>query len=206
MPEPHDEWFERLKALLESKYLAGTNARQQSGFGRDAQDWERYRRPIVDAIHRDGTFLDIGCANGLLMESVAQWAREQGYAIQPYGLDLSDALAALARERLGAWRERIFVGNALSWEPPHPFTFARTELVYVPPSCRRDYVERLLDRVVAPGGRLIVCSYGSTRPEGARAELIVDELDQWGIPYAGVTDAVHSDHGFVITRVVWLAR
>ena len=38
---------------------------------------ERARRPIVSAIDRDGTFLDVGCANGLLMESLATWAGEE---------------------------------------------------------------------------------------------------------------------------------
>jgi 2-polyprenyl-3-methyl-5-hydroxy-6-metoxy-1,4-benzoquinol methylase len=28
------------------------------------------------AIERDGTFLDVGCATGFLMESVHRWAKE----------------------------------------------------------------------------------------------------------------------------------
>jgi hypothetical protein len=47
-------------SLHETKYLAGANPRQQSGFGRDARDWERFRRPIVAPIEADGSFLDIG--------------------------------------------------------------------------------------------------------------------------------------------------
>ena len=39
----------------------------------------------------------------------------------------------------------------------------RTELVYAPEERRRELIERLLGRVVAPGGRLIVCGYGSPR-------------------------------------------
>ena len=116
---------------------------------------------------RDGSFLDIGCANGLLMESVVQWAGKDGHCLEPYGLDISEKLAELARQRLPRWRDRILVGNALLWEPPKCFDFVRTEMVYVPNARRREYMERLLTRVVAPGGRLIVCSYGSSRPEGA---------------------------------------
>src|SRR5262245_31790116 len=66
--------FAEEQALHATKSLAGTDPRQRSGFGRDARDWERFRRPVVAPIDRDGTFLDIGCANGLLMESVAKWA------------------------------------------------------------------------------------------------------------------------------------
>jgi SAM-dependent methyltransferase len=200
------QFFAEEQARHETTYIAGTNPRLQSGFGRDARDWERFRRPIVAPIDRDGTFLDIGCANGLLMESVVDWARQDGHGVKPYGVDISEKLVELARRRLPHWNDRLFVGNALVWEPPKRFDFVRTELVYVPESRRREYAERLLERMVAPGGRLIVCSYGSSRPEGARAEPLVDDFRRWEFPIRGVYDAVSSEHGFIITRVVSLSR
>jgi hypothetical protein len=136
------------------------------------------------------------------MESVVAWARQAGHSVEPYGLDISEKLAELARRRLPQWRDRIFVGNALFWEPPSRFDFVRTELVYVPPSRRREYAERLLQRFVAPGGRLLICSYGSSRPEGDRADTLVDEIRGWGLAVHGVDDAVSPEHGFVVTRVV----
>ena len=165
-----------------------------------------FRRPVTVPINRNGTFLDVGCANGLLMESVVQWAAEDGHAIEPYGLDISQKLAALARQRLPEWRERIFTGNALNWDAPFRFDFVRTELVYVPCDQRRIYAERLLDKVVAPGGTLIVCSYGSSRPEGVRSEPLVDEFAAWGLPIDGIHDIVSPEYGFVITRVVWVRK
>ncbi|HEX5725364.1 MAG TPA: class I SAM-dependent methyltransferase, partial [Longimicrobiaceae bacterium] len=202
LTEAEKRYFVEEQALHEAKYLAGTNPRQQSGFGRDERDWERFRRPIVAPVERDGSFLDIGCASGLLMESVVAWAREDGHVVEPYGLDISEKLAELARQRLPQWRERIHVGNALFWDPPARFDFVRTEMVYVPETLRRTYVERLLERFVAPGGRLIVCSYGSSRPEGARAEPLADELRDWGLPIHRVDEVVSPEHGFAITRVV----
>jgi SAM-dependent methyltransferase len=196
------QFFDREQEFHERTYLAGTNPRQQSGFGRDERDWERFRRPVAAAIARSGSFLDIGCANGLLMESVVAWAAQDGKDVEPYGLDISEALAALARRRLPQWRERIHVGNALFWEPPRRFDFVRTEMVYVPPGRRREYVERLLERFVTSGGKLILCSYGSSRPEGARAESLVEEIGGWGLAIDGVHDASSPEHGFVITRVV----
>jgi SAM-dependent methyltransferase len=196
------DFYERQQVLTEASYLAGTDARQQSGFRRDERDWERFRRPVASAIDCDGTFLDIGCANGLLMESVASWAREGGRHVEPYGVDISEKLVELARRRLPHWRQRIFAGNAMFWEPPQRFDFVRTELIYVPDGVRRLYVERLLARHVAPGGRLIVCSYGSSRPEGQRCEPLEDEMSSWGLPVEQVTKYVSSEHGFVITKVV----
>jgi hypothetical protein len=199
-------YFLEEQRLHESMYLEGTNPRQQTGFGRDECEWERFRRPIAAAIETDGSFLDIGCANGLLMESVVKWALEDGQRLEPYGLDISEKLAGLARGRLPQWRERIFVGNALFWEPPMRFDFVRTEMVYVPPSLRRKYAERLLERFIEPTGRLLVCSYGSSRPEGARAEPLIDELSAWGLTIHHLDDAVSPEHGFVVTRVASVVR
>ncbi len=197
-------FFDEEQALHERKYLVGTNPRQQSGFGRDERDWEHFRRPVVTPIERDGSFLDIGCANGLLLQSVVQWAGEDGHRLEPYGLDISEKLAKLARRRFPQWRDRIFVGNALFWESSRRFDFVRTEMVYVPKTRRREYRERLLE-MVASGGRLIVCSYGSSRPEGPRAESLVEDFRDWGLPVHGVYDVVSPEHGFVITRVVSVA-
>ena len=143
-------FFDQEQALHEEKYLAGTNPRQQSGFGRDDRDWERYRRVVTDPIDRHGTFLDVGCANGLLMECTVRWANRNGHSIEPYGVDISLKLAELARGRLPQWQDRIFVGNALLWSAPFRFDFVRTEMVYVPKNLRQRYAERLLEEVVAP--------------------------------------------------------
>lgn len=199
-------FFDDQLALHETKYLAGINPRQQSGFGRDQPDWERYRRVVTAPIDRDGTFLDVGCANGFLMESLVAWAAEDGHVIEPFGVEISPKLAELARTRLPQWKDRIFTGNALTWIPPFTFDFVRTEMVYVPEHLRRTYAERLLEEVVAPRGCLIVCSYGSSRPEGNRAEVLVDELRDWGLSVTDIHDVVSPEHGFVITRAVAVRR
>ena len=64
------EWYERVKRALTTAYLAGGNPRAESGHSGDEAHWERARSLVAEAIDRDGTFLDVGCANGYLMESV----------------------------------------------------------------------------------------------------------------------------------------
>ncbi len=155
--------------VFERHYLRGENPRAQSGFGGDERRWEWARRPIVTAIDRDGSFLDVGCANGYLLESIVRWS---SHRVEPYGLDFAPGLVALARRRLPQWADRVFLGEALAWEPPRRFDFVRTELGYAPPERRRELVERLLRLVVAPGGRLIVCGYGD--------EKVCDALREWG--------------------------
>jgi SAM-dependent methyltransferase len=136
-----DGWHRAMADLVVPAYLAADTPWGGSGKTGDAENWERSRSLIADAIDRDGTFLDVGCANGYLMESLPSWTT---FAIEPYGLDISPELAALARERLPAWADRIWVGNARTWEPPIRFTYIRTGLEYAPPTGRRDLIAHLL--------------------------------------------------------------
>ena len=170
--------------VYEAHYLADENPYRGSGHSGDAETWEAVRRPIVQAIDRPGTFLDVGCANGLLMESIVAWSE---HAIEPYGLDFAPRLVEEARRRLPQWADRIFLGDVLEWQPPRRFDFVRTELVYAPSERRRELVERLLRDVVAPGGRLIVCAYGGDEVRGPlRAWGYEPELElEWRSPRSG---------------------
>jgi SAM-dependent methyltransferase len=147
--------------LLEPAYLRGSTVQEASGFSGDAAAWRARRGTVVEGIDRDGSFLDVGCANGLLMESVRDWAAERGYRIEPYGVDLAPGLVALARRRLPQWADRIEVGNAIDYRPAggRRFTFAHLLLDAVPVHRRGDLVRHALAHLVAPGGRLLVSHY-----------------------------------------------
>lgn len=91
--EALSQWFEARKMTLETAYLAGTQPWQQSGVGlhtpHSAQDWEVLRRPVAECLTTSGALLDIGCANGYLLECLLRWTEERGLLIIPYGLDFS---------------------------------------------------------------------------------------------------------------------
>jgi hypothetical protein len=195
-----DAWFDGMRVIFEGAYLDEESPRGQSGFGGDEARWEAGRRPVAEAIDRDGTFLDIGCANGHLLECVVRWS---SHRIEPYGLDFAPAVAQLARERLPQWAGRIFTGNALAWEPTRRFHFVRTELVYVPQERRRTYVQRLLDLFLEPSGRLIVCGYGSPR-SGLAADPVGDELRALGFQPEEESDAEAPEGGGPIVRIACL--
>jgi SAM-dependent methyltransferase len=185
--------------LVVPAYVAGDNPRAQSGHSGDAQRWEGARRLLLDAVERSGSFLDIGCANGHLMECLHAWAAEDGIDLEPWGLEISSELAELARRRLPHWRDRIIVGNALDWSPPARFRYVRTNLDSVPAVRRAELVQHLLDVVVARDGRLIVGVFNEEL-EG----LIEESVSSWGFEIAGRTERPHPDTSRLVRRAFWI--
>ena len=200
------QWYEQIAAVIVPAYLAGEDPRAQSGSSGDEEDWTYKRSLIAEAIDREGTFLDVGCASGYLMETLTRWCEERGHTIEPYGLDIAPALADLARRRLPHWARRIFVGNAIDWTPPHPFTYVRTGLEYVPPGRQRALVEHLLGEVVAPGGRLIIGTYSEERAHLRTEAADEDRVAQWGFTIAGRAARPHRQDPRLAYHVFWIAR
>lgn len=174
-----------LQRILDSAYLRADTPQGGSGFGGDASEWRAARSMLCDAIERDGTFLDVGCANGLLMESVVEWCAERGHRVEPYGLDISEPLVARARDRLPHWADRIWVGDALGWAHPDGarFDVVHVLLDLVRDERWRDLIDHLLARVVAPGGRLVVSQYNQVSADHHAAAI----LARLGYELAGVT-------------------
>lgn len=194
-PLAESVWFDDLARLLEKHYLAQADPAAQSGKSGGMESWNEARRVIAQAIPGDGTFLDVGCANGLLMESVERWGRKDGRRIEPYGVDISAGLVELARRRLPQWAHRIWLGNAWSWRPPRRFDFVHTRVEYVPEQHRRAFVARQLEEFVAPGGRLLV-----TPPDYGPPDYLV----RWGFKVGG--EVVKERVGRPPARVAWIAR
>ncbi len=151
---------------LEQAYLRADTVEGGSGFTGDAGQWRRRRESVLAGVDRAGSFLDLGCANGLLMESVQRWAAERGIRLEPYGVDLSPGLVALARRRLPHWADRIEVGNALDWQPRDGRRFRYVHLLLdLVPAGRRAELLGHARTLLEPGGRLLVSHYlheGST--------------------------------------------
>jgi len=193
------EWHAQILAVVEPAYLSGTTEQMGSGHSGTPEQWEQSRGLIMEAVNGSGTFLDVGCANGLLMASVERWSRERRLVVEPYGVEISPRLADLARSRYPRWRDRIWTANADGWRPPMRFRFVRTGLEYVPGRVRETFVHHLLDNVVAPGGRLIVGKNNENRGESK----IADNLRSWGWSDVREVRRPH-DHPGVEISVVWL--
>lgn len=193
-------WHRRVAAVITPAYLAAETPWGQSGKSGDAASWERARSLLVEAM-RPGAFLDVGCASGYLMECMFGWCGAADIACEPYGLDIAPELAELARRRLPHWRERIFTGNALDWQPPRRFDVVRTGLDYVPSRRRRALIERLLADIVADDGRLIIGVFNEER-DGHATER---QLTAWGFRVAGAYERLHTDPRLAY-RIAWIDR
>ncbi len=161
-------WFEEITQIIEAAYMPATTPMQQSGISSSFEDWVRLRIPICEAIERPGSILDMGCANGFLLECLLDWTREKGVEIVPYGLDISLKLVELARARLPQFQANIFHGNALDWKPPLRFDYVRTMVEYVPTNWQARFLKRLLNEVVAEDGALLVAQYRSRKEDLSR--------------------------------------
>jgi SAM-dependent methyltransferase len=163
MPQPDTlpaDFLERLREL-EASYCAESDPIRQSGFSGGAKRWRAERRPILEAIDADGDFLDVGCANGYLLECLVRWAGRRGYRLTPHGLDIGPRLIELARRRFPRLVSNFHVGNAWDWRPPRRYRYVYSLCDCVPEDYFPEYCHRLLDRVASGGGKVIFGCYGS---------------------------------------------
>lgn len=170
---------------LQGVYLSSDDPIAQSGFFGGRERWVAERSPIVEAIERDGDFLDVGCANGLLLEDVVAWAASAGHVIMPHGIDLGPVLIELARKRLPAFAANLVVADAWSWEPKRTWDHVFSLADLGPDDLACEWLARLAGWV-APGGRLIIGSYGS-RSRGVEPIEVAGLLERCGYHPTGET-------------------
>jgi len=194
-------WHAAMAALIKPAYLAADNPYAAAGHGGDATTWEASRGFLAEALHRSGTFLDVGCASGILMESVQRWGEAKNLTIEPYGLDIVPELAQLARRRLPYWAGRIYVGNIRIWQPPDErFDFVLIRPEYAPAARRADMVGHVFNHVLQPKGRLIVF----VGTEEAETRHVESSITNHGFTVHGRVEIPHSKDSRVVRRLFWI--
>jgi len=186
-------WHAAMARLVVPQYLAADTPWGGSGKSGTHEDWEYSRSLIAHAVDRDGSFLDVGCANGYLLESMPDWTTHR---LDLYGLDIAPELVDLAHRRLPALAKHIEVGNALDWRPGRRFTFVRANLDAVPSDRRRDLVGHLLQFA----DRLIIGVFNEQLEERPTEEL----LRGWGYRIAGRSERTNRRKPQVDYRVLWI--
>lgn len=142
------------------------------------------REPILEAIDGDGDLLDVGCANGYLLECLVRWGRQRGSRLVPHGVDFGPRLIQMAKARFPLLASNFHVGNAWDWEPTRRYRFVYSISDCVPEGCFGAYCQRMLDRAVDRGGMLILGSYGSRSQNIAPIDM-GERLTQLGFKVEG---------------------
>lgn len=191
-----EAYFREGERKIRDYYLADpSNPYRQSGKTGGAKHWEITRRCIAQAVNADGDYLDLGCANGLLLASLVHWCAKRGFTITPHGVDFIPELIDLARKRLPAYAANFHVANTFFWQPPLRYRFVQLLLDAVPPADQHAYIARVLNEMVATPGRLIVSVYG--QGTSATPEVAVETVKGLGFEVAGATACVSASVAWI---------
>lgn len=195
-------WYAAMEEVSGDAHLAAAAPRLGSGSS-DEAEWRWCRELALDALppgKGPHHVLDVGAADGYLMESFERWGKERGVHVEPHGLESSPRLASLASRRLPKWRDRIHVGTALSWSAPRRYDLVHAALDHVPAPRRRQALERMRRELLTPEGRLVL------RADDIAAEEadVVGQVEALGLEIGGVLTREHPISK-AIYRTVWLA-
>jgi SAM-dependent methyltransferase len=199
------EWFESRRQEVAGTALApDTTELRQGGWRGAPEHYRAARELILDGIPASGDLIDIGCANGLLLASLIEWGAERGIDINPHGIDIVPELVELAQQRFPEKADQFAVANGWDWSPGRQYRWVHTDIDHVPAAHQAAYLQRLLDEIVEPGGRLIVSSYGD-QETGKRPLDIELHLQMLRFRTAGCSNGLQSDR-WVASRTAWIDK
>jgi len=85
--------------------ILADNSFFSTGTNDAAKDWVNARLFLVKSIIGNGTFLDVGCGNGLLLKCLEMWS---SFSITPYGIDRDSELIEKAKVFFPEQKENFF--------------------------------------------------------------------------------------------------
>ncbi len=201
LPEEHLDSIR----VLETAYLSYDDPIRQSGFSGGAERWRAERSPLLEAIDGDGDFLDLGCANGYLLQSVVSWAGERGLRLNPHGVDMNTRLIMDAIRSFPGLEHQFWVANAWNWLPPKRFRWIYAIWDLVPTEYLSAFAAHLLVNVVTDDGAVIFGAYGS-RSDDTPSFDIAQHLRNCGFVVAGESEGGELRSGGPVTRFAWINR
>lgn len=149
---PYSKHFQELLGNGERSLLDGSH------FSADFAAWERDRKPIADFIDKPGSIVDLGCANGFLLECLKEWS---GKELNCYGIDTNSEAVDAAKKLFGPGQENhFFTVEEVKEKLPEKLDYAYWNVwdnAEFTEQKNREILDVLIDHV--PGGRCILGFY-----------------------------------------------
>lgn len=169
------------KEEIVKSFLTGSHV-----IGFDFKLWEKRRAFIADAIKKDGTILDVGCANGFLLRSLQEWSEHR---LVPFGIDIEPRSIEQAKSLFPANANNFIllpienISDIGSKGLPEKFDFVYWHVwdSVLFEQGEEKWVRYAFDRVMK-GGRLILGFYDSRESNSER----IEKLESIGIKIDGI--------------------
>lgn len=147
-------------------------------YGHSWETWQSQRKFLAGAFHKDGTVLDVGCANGFLLRCLQEWSQNK---LEPFGIDINKKMIEKTYELFDKEQNHFSVLSAYKLSLglnrvglPQAYDF-----VYCSLGCANWLVTEL-ERIVLPNGRLILGCYGSDPKAKEGFHQKISELTVFG--------------------------
>lgn len=150
------------------------------------EDWQKGRKLIAEALHKDGTILDYGSANGFLLRSLQEWSPHN---LNPYGIEREEDRVEAAQRLFPETPEHFLTPKDYE-KGPHSFP-ERFDFVFwnvwdnweLNSSQQIDTLKTLFSKV-EEGGRLILGLYSGREAN----EEKIKRLERLGFQVSGRSD------------------
>lgn len=147
-------------------YLAKDSPLERSGFSHSRKSFERLRRPIASIMETcQGSFLDLGCANGVLIDYL------QGELTKNFSYTGVDFVPELVQEAKKNVKASFQVADIMNFVSSQRWDVVRFEPCYAKGSRVKLLIEHVLENFLAEDGVAIACNYSENHPEEERTVL-----------------------------------
>ena len=172
---------ERLQELLEGSHVSTESWNKEIAW----QEWEQRRRFIAGAIHKDGSILDYGSANGFLLKCFQEWS---SHKLEVYGIDIDKSAIEKAKQLFPSKENHFIKPEELKNNPEFPNSF---DVIYW--NVWNNYTfeekgqEKLLKRLLEAtndDGRLILGFYN----EKEENKKIIQRIEHLGYKFSGIQE------------------
>lgn len=177
------QYYELRKEATNSVYLNHKEPYAQCGHTGNEQTWVYSRiMPLLEVLNKNGSFIDVACANGYINESLFKWTNNSPIDIEYYGVDISKELIDIAKQRMPQFADNYYVANVDGFIPPKKFDYVRILAIsFIPEYKHKNFVDSLFNDYLKNTGRLILGPY----TEAKNTNEFMDYIEYLGYKHSG---------------------